>query len=315
MTTEKLPNLHRRIVFVPGMKPKPPAEIHRRALLRVLMAGIRRVDPELADQLAHHEELFELVPWTYKFYGSYRDIGLDLPGIDKAIECVDPNQEDVAEIESLNRRVRRWMHIVGDALPFLTRRLAKPDMRLTMREVRRYLNDRDGVASAIRDRLVAVVTAAWERDEKIMLIGHSLGSVIAYDALWQLTHERGEQRSIDMFVTLGSPLATRFIRRHLLGANRLGPERYPHNIKRWVNFSARGEMTAIHPELTPSFGAMLEMGLLQSFQDHTDFYNYFRGETGLNVHKSYGYLLSAPVVTTLVDWLRESAGAEPVSSR
>jgi pimeloyl-ACP methyl ester carboxylesterase len=305
MTLESLSDLRRRIVFVPGMKPKPPAEIHRQALLRVLIAGIERIDQGLADELGRHEELFELVPWTYQFYGTYRDIGLDLPGIDRAIERAEPDLRDVTEIESLNRRVRRWVHIVGDAFPFLTRWLAKRDVRLTLWEARHYLNDWHGVAAAIRSQLAAVLIAAWEREEKIILIGHSLGSVIAYDTLWQLTHQRGEQHSIDMFVTLGSPLATRFIRRHLQGANLSGPESYPHNIERWVNFSARGEMTAIHPELEPSFGSMVELGLLQSLQDHADFYNHFRGDTGLNVHKSYGYLLSAPFLTTLVSWLRE----------
>ena len=308
MTAKQPPDLsHCRIVFVPGMKPKPPAHVHRHELLRVLIAGIRRVDPALADQMVRQEEIFELIPWNHQFYGTYRDIGLDLPGIERSLQLIDPDADDVREIESLNRRVRRWVHIVGDAFPFLANWLAKPDVRLTMGEARHYLNDRHGVATVIREQLAALLIAFWDRQQKIILIGHSLGSVIAYDTLWQLSHEHGEQRSIDMFVTLGSPLATRFIRRHLQGANKHAAGRYPHNIERWENFSARGEMTAIHPALRPSFGAMVDMGLLQSLQDHTDFYNHFRGDTGLNVHKSYGYLLSPPVVTTLVGWLREAS--------
>jgi len=306
MTPDQRSGARRRIVFVPGMKPKPPAEIHRRTLLRVLIAGIGRVDRELADELERHQEMFELIPWTYQFYGRYRDIGLDLPGIDRAIQCAEPDAGDIDEIESLNRRVRRWVHIVGDAFPFLVRWLGKPDIRLTMREARRYFHDQHGVATAIRGQLERVLNAAWEREEKIILIGHSLGSVIAYDTLWQLTHRRAEQRSIDMFITLGSPLATRFVRRQLQGANLSGLERYPDNVKRWENFSARGEMTAIHPALEPSFGNMVDLGLLESLQDHTGFYNHFRGDTGLNVHKSYGYLLSEPFTTTLVNWFRDS---------
>ena len=310
MTAEPPLDLSRsRIIFVPGMKPKPPEEIHRRELLRAMLAGIGRVDRELADRLSRQQEIFELVSWTYQFHGSYRDIGLDLPGIEHAISAAEPSAEDIDEIDSLNRRVQRWVHVVGDAFPFLIRWVAKPDVRLTMAEARRYLSDRDAVATAIRNQLAAVLAAAWQRSERIILIGHSLGSVIAYDTLWQLTHERNEPCRIDMFLTMGSPLATRFIRRHLQGANKSGVDRYPHNIRRWVNFSARGEMTAIHPALEPTFGAMVQLGLLESLEDHTDFYNYFRGDTGLNVHKSYGYLVSAPVATTLAGWLREPLAA------
>lgn len=296
----------RRIIFVPGMKPKPPPDIHRRELWRVLLAGIERVDNDLAQTLRRQPEIFDLVSWTYDFYSTYRDIALDLPGIGRALEIRDPAPGDIDEIESLNRRVQRWLHIVGDAFPFLIRWLAKPDVRLTMGEARRYLNDRNGVATKIRARLAAALQDAWAREQSVMLIGHSLGSVIAYDTLWHLTHEQGQSHSVDTFITLGSPLATRFIRNHLLGAAQQGPARYPHNIKRWKNFSARGDMTAIHTGLKPTFGEMLDLGLLEAFEDHAGFYNFFRGDTGLNVHKSYGYLLSPVVVATLVDWLKSA---------
>ncbi len=294
----------RRIIFVPGMKPKPPEDIHWRELWRVLLAGVQRADDELAEAMGRRPEIFDLVAWTYDFYATYRDIAQDLPGIERALATTQPDPGDIDEIAPLNRRVQRWVHIVGDAFPFLTRWLAKPDVRLTMGEARRYLNDRNGVATKVRDRLAAALQDAWDRDQSVMLIGHSLGSVIAYDTLWHLTHERGQQHPVDTFVTMGSPLATRFIRNHLLGAAGQGAARYPHNIRRWVNFSARGEMTAIHPQLKPTFGEMLELGLLDTFEDHTDFYNFFRGDTGLNVHKSYGYLISPVVVDTLVGWLK-----------
>ncbi len=298
----------RRIIFVPGMKPKPPADIHRNQLWRVLLAGVARLDDDLARSLQHQPEIFDLVSWTYDFYATYRDIALDLPGIERALDTPEPQPEDIDEIESLNRRVQRWVHIVGDAFPFLIRWLAKPVVRLTMGEARRYLNDRNGVATRIRAKLAATLQDAWQREQSVMLIGHSLGSVIAYDTLWHLTHEQQQPHSVDRFVTLGSPLATRFIRNHLLGASQQGLARYPHNIKRWENFSARGEMTAIHVALKPTFDEMLHLHLLEEFEDHTDFYNFFRGDTGLNVHKSYGYLLSPAVVATLIGWLKPVAG-------
>src|SRR5690606_22395768 len=60
-----------RIVFVPGMKPKPPPRPHKRELLRTLLAGLAWARPEAARWLREHEDRFTLVSWTYRFYGRY----------------------------------------------------------------------------------------------------------------------------------------------------------------------------------------------------------------------------------------------------
>src|SRR5690606_3623176 len=151
-------------------------------------------------------------------------------------------------------------HLVGDALPFFGRLVARPQLRLTMREVLRYFNDEDGIASEIRSLLKTVLREAWRADESVLLIGHSLGSVIAYDALWELSRAERDPRRVDLLITLGSPLATRFIRRSLRGADRHGEERFPANVSRWINFAAKGEKIALHP-MKPFFAPMQALGL------------------------------------------------------
>ncbi|MGB7215528.1 MAG: hypothetical protein WBE98_10855, partial [Gammaproteobacteria bacterium] len=74
-----------RIVFVPGMKPKPPPRPHKRELLRTLVAGLAWVRPAAARWLREHEDRFTLVSWTHRFYGRYRDISLDLPGVERLL--------------------------------------------------------------------------------------------------------------------------------------------------------------------------------------------------------------------------------------
>ena len=144
---------------------------------------------------------------------------------------------------------------------------------------------------------------AWTAGERVLLIGHSLGSVIAYDTLWELSRDEPGSGQVELFVTLGSPLGTRMILKGLCGAGRHGRDLYPTNIIRWQNFSARGELTALHPELKPFFGEMVDLGLLESFQDVTGFYNHFRGSDGLDVHMSYGYLINRVVAESVADWL------------
>lgn len=290
------------IVFVPGMKPKPTPREHREQLKRCLIAGVHRVDPQLAAELEHPDR-FKLASWTHAFYGSHRDLNLDLPGIERALSHPDPTPEQRREIDSLGRRVKRWAHITGDVLPWLTRFIANDDLRVTMTEARRYLMDSDGSGTAARNTLKEILVPLLAEKTPVALMGHSLGSVIAYDALWELAHEDGDPGVVDLFITLGSPLGTRFIYRHLKGCGEAGRRRFPTNVSYWENFSSRGELTALKPELAAHFAAMVEETPLVSITDHVGFYIAFHSEFGLNVHKSYGYLLHPVYGAAVARWL------------
>jgi hypothetical protein len=270
--------------------------------MRVLLAGLGETQPAAARWLAEHADAFVVVEWTHLFYGSYRDIALDLPGIERLLGRRTPSDEDRRELDSWPRRLKRIALVVGDALPVVGRRLVQPAMRLQMHEATRYLRDRNRIGSAIRALVRAELEAAWAAHDRTLLIGHSLGSVISYDTLWELSNE-GVAARVDLFVTMGSPLATRFIRRRLRGAGLGGVAQYPRNIRRWVNLSAHGDTTALHPRLKPYFREMLDLGLVESFEDHVDLENYFRGSIGLNAHESYGYLAQRRLAEVIGDWL------------
>jgi hypothetical protein len=135
-----------------------------------------------------------------------------------------------------------------------------------------------------------------------------LGSVIAYDTLWELTHMQGGDGKVDVLVTLGSPLATRFVQRSLQGAREHGARRYPHNVRRWVNLTARGDTTALHPRLKPLYREMADLGLVEAIEDFVEFDNYFRGNLGLNAHEAYGYLAQPILAEVVGDWLERRVG-------
>jgi hypothetical protein len=296
-----------RIIFVPGLKPKPPRDAYRRELLRVLLAGLAQRRPEAARWLRMHPEAFVLVPWTELFYAEHRDIELDLPGIERLLAQAAPSAEELREVKSLENPLERVWHVIGDAVPPLGRWIARPATRLNMLEASRYLANRDGVATAIRALVSKALEDAWREEARVLLIGHSLGSVIAYDTLWELSRGPVAAREVDVFVTLGSPLATQFIRNSLLGTAERGAARYPTMVRRWVNLAAKGDMTALRPRLKPYFDEMLDFGLVDSIEDHVDLHNYFRGSLGLNPHEAYGYLVQAALADVVGDWLgRES---------
>ena len=145
--------------------------------------------------------------------------------------------------------------------------------------------------------------AASGGQHPVLLIGHSMGSVIAYDALWELSHSHGNPVSIDLFLTMGSPLGQRFMQRRVNGHDRTGADRYPRNIRRWKNLTAKGDLTAINPWLADDFGEMLELGLVESIDDE-EIFNFFRLNGELNVHAEYGYLTNEKTALTIAEWWR-----------
>jgi pimeloyl-ACP methyl ester carboxylesterase len=265
--------------------------------------GLERACPAAATWLAAHPQQVSLVSWTPLFYDSPQDIATDLPALERLLASPEPSRADRREIDSLVRRARRLWHVIGDSFPPLTRLMASAELRSTLNDVRRYIDDVDGVGTRIRALLKAALRHAWAANERVLLIGHSLGSVIAYDSLWELSRGEEAPGRVERLVTLGSPLATRFIRKALKGAGRVGSERFPGNIARWENFTARGEMVALHPRLAPFFGRMVELGLCEAMVDHPAIYNAFHGPTGINVHKCYAYMSNADVARVIGDWL------------
>ena len=296
-----------RIIYVTGMKPKPDPALHEPELVRILAAALERADPRAAEWLRAREENFVLVSWTSLAYPESSDIEVDLPGIEGLLERPLPSARDKRQADAIWRSLFRAWHLIGDSYPWFSRLVASPALNVTLGDVRRYLGNHEGVAVRVRQSLVDELTEAWDAGDRVLLISHSLGSVIAYDSLWHLSREAGHAGRVELFLTMGSPLATRFIRKGLQGTNRAGAERYPDNIDHWVNLSARGEMVALHRRVKPFFSGMLKQGVVQSIEDLTDIYNHFRQDGRLNVHKSYGYLNHAVVAGLICEWLGYSS--------
>jgi hypothetical protein len=175
-----------------------------------------------------------------------------------------------------------------------------------MHEANRYLKNRDGVGAEVRAVLRARLETAWRDGERVLLLGHSLGSVIAYDTLWELTHVHRSSGEVSLLVTLGSPLATHFVQRSIKGGCEAGAARYPHNIRRWVNLTARGDTTALQPRVKPLYHEMLDLKLIDSIEDFVEFDNFFRNNLGLNAHEAYGYLAQPLLAEIVGGWLERT---------
>lgn len=292
-----------QIIYVPGMKPKPPATDHRAMLWRCLLNGVRRANPDVVAALETRPDIFELAAWSTLFYHEQTSIDPDLPGVERLLRLAGPEPEDLREARHWHKRIGQLVYLLSDAFPALIDLVANPAMKATLQDARRYFSDQDGRATQIRARVVDELSAASAAGRRIMLIGHSLGSVIAFDALWELSRQQRSDVRIDEFVTLGSPLGLNFTQHRMLGARERGARRYPDNIRRWTNLSAIGEMTSLDRSMADDFAPMLRADLVESIVDHTDLHTYFRGPLGLNVHKCYGYMANVKTGQVIVDWL------------
>lgn len=291
------------IIYVPGLLPKPAHEKHRDALLRCLLAGLRRIDPPVADAIAARSASFDIVSWTYDFYHQHRDYEIDRAAIEAVIGQAGPSMPDLAEASAWLRRLTRWLYQLGDILPFLIPHLASERMEVHLRDLMRYERNSNDIGDHVRRMLKVPLLAAAGAGRPVLLIGHSMGSVLAYDALWELSHSHGNPVTIDLFLTMGSPLGQRFLQKRLKGSDRQGRDRYPRNISCWKNLTAIGDLTAIDPTLADDYAEMLRLGLVESIEDEA-LHNYFRLNGELNVHSEYGYLVNEKTAHTIARWWR-----------
>ena len=128
-----------------------------------------------------------------------------------------------------------------------------------------------------------------------------MGSIVAYDSLWQLSQQAEIGGGIDLFMTMGSPLAQKFIQRRIKGAKEAADNRFPRNIRRWVNITAVGDLTAIDMRLENDYKEMQGLGIIDSIEDRQVF-NYFRLNGELNVHAEYGYLINEVTAGCITEW-------------
>lgn len=105
-------------------------------------------------------------------------------------------------------------------------------------------------------------------EEPTVVVGHSLGSVVAYSVL------RYGERELDipLFVTVGSPLGVRAIR------NRFRPLRRP-DIGRWFNAFDDRDVVSLYPLDDENFGVTPAIENYDDVKNHTD-----------NRHGIVGYL-------------------------
>lgn len=163
-------------------------------------------------------------------------------------------------------------------LAYLGMALAQSSVKRSLRQVTLYLTDR-----TIRAEAQARIHE-WVGPETKAIIGHSLGTVVAYEYLH--AHQEIE---LELLMTLGSPLALRSVI-----YDRLDVKAYPQNVRRWVNIADRDDLVAADPDLLRGFGEGAS-GRLEST---------VTVDNGAKPHEASFYLTKAQAGAPLLDLLQ-----------
>lgn len=136
-----------------------------------------------------------------------------------------------------------------------------------------------------RDAIESGVRQAMEPGVPTVVVGHSLGSVVAYNLLKREGKENGWLTPL--LVTLGSPLAVTAIRRAV------GPNRHPECVTKWFNALDERDFVALYP-LNDAF-----FPTAPAIDNKTDVDNPTENRHGIE-----GYLADTVVATRIYEALK-----------
>jgi len=232
--------------------------------LPALKDGLARVDRSLASD----------GDFTCAFYGNlFRPEGK--AAVDPPLDALDVDENWERELLELwwreaaridpavsgpdARTKLRTPNVVQRALDALTQSrffaaIGERALISDLKQVRRYLNEPD-----IRRAVQASIERAIGPDTTV-IVAHSLGSVIAYEALcakpaWP----------VRTFVTIGSPLGiSNLIFENLQPRPEGGVGIWPQGIARWFNIADKGDVVALVKQLASRFGSRITDHLIDN---------------------------------------------------
>jgi hypothetical protein len=245
------------IVHGIGQQLEGPHTLHAR-LFPALLDGLTRAGSDIAPEDVTFASYGELFRPAAEFLAPepYYDESDIVPGYEedlliamwqRAAECdenvVPPEEEVLSRTPSAARRALAALSRVR-FLAGIAERVFIGDLK----QVKMYFCD-EAIRAAIQERVTTAIT-----DDTRLIVAHSLGTVVAYEALFARSHD-----NVAALITLGSPLGIRN-----LVFDRLRPSptipagggikgAWPP-VRMWANVADTGDVVAAVEDLRPLFG-------------------------------------------------------------
>jgi Alpha/beta hydrolase of unknown function (DUF900) len=284
------------IVGIHGLANKPKREVETGWWEKSIREGLKKTC-----DIDNANFTYRMVYWSDLLYKSLLHDDLDFK-FDALY-----NNEPYIEAQSLKKYEEGWLDAVresvlgagGAALDALKGYvgmdgLANKLLEKTLKDLafyyepNRQIRDRNGqrrpVRLVLQDELKSTLREL--QGQHIMLIAHSMGSIIAYDVLRDLGQER-PTFALAHFVTIGSPLGLPHVKMKV-HEERNKEVRTPSVVtERWVNYADRRDPVAVDVHLADDYGPN---GRTVQVKDALVLNDYPLPKDKPNRHKSYGYL-------------------------
>ena len=270
------------LIGIHGLSNKPEPSVLAKGWEDSIREGLRKNEQIEPDSLN-----FTSVYWS--------DIMYDKP--DKT-----PDLYIEADIGSIKTYKDNWIDTVkekafdwsGDIIDTVKKNfgmdaVADVVLKLKLKDLSAYYENKE-ICTLLRNKLKNEILA--NQNERIMILSHSMGSIIAYDVLRAMGREH-PRLIIDHFVTLGSPLGMPHVKYKIAQENSL--LRTPSIVKKWTNFADKRDPVALDTHLAGDYEKN-DSGV----HVHDDLVaNDWRGIH----HKSYGYLRTPEVSKVIKNFI------------
>jgi hypothetical protein len=296
------------IIGIHGLGNKPPKDLLQKWWRQSLREGFRCIDkPQVFFD-------FELVYWADILHEKPLDINITDP--ENPLFLIEPylpgRQIDEEPQGPLRKKIMGYLERQMDKL-FLNDDMTLNFSSITDKIIKRYFKDMEAYYAfadpenktdvklrrdEIRNRLAE--TLRKHRDKEILLLSHSMGSIIAYDVLFHTVPDV----TVDTFITAGSPLGLPVIIGRIFAEQQkkvanFDKVRTPENVKRnWFNFA--------DPEDTIAFDATLNDDYAENSQNiraiDITVRNNYENRGVKNSHKIYGYLRTPEMARVIYDF-------------
>ncbi|HQP48497.1 MAG TPA: alpha/beta hydrolase [Spirochaetota bacterium] len=305
----------RVIIGIHGLQNKPSRKTLEKWWKQAIREGLARIGHE------KHFFAFTLVYWAGYFYNAPLDPGVTdssnplfledpyVPGPLKPVK-VPPSDFKRKVLDRLEEKIDNIFFREDSFINFES--ISKFIIKSLFRDLDVYYHkncvadSRNNLCArdALRKELADVIRQY--RKKKILLIAHSMGSIIAYDVL---TREVPDVE-IEYFLTIGSPLGLPVIMKKIFEEQGLDFRKEktvpaPENIRRgWYNFSDLDDPVAVNYNLADDFRENSRgIGPVDAVV-----YNDYKYGKIRDRHKSYGYLRAPEVAEILHLFLSEKRG-------
>ncbi len=297
------------IIAVHGLSNKPPAPLYENWWKVSILEGLLGIDypiDSLNFKLFYWADMLYKAPMhndTNFYFDDHFDPEPYTPSIEKKLTKYNwfNEQMDEAWVRAKSFGIQKIYIPVSREFTDMILEKTLRDLSFYFENnifVRTHDNKTMLVRDAIRRELIKIIKD--NEDKEILLIGHSMGSIIAYDVLTML-QESNPEIKIKYLVTVGSPMGIPPVASKMRFLHENKKLKIPGNIESgWYNFSDPNDKAAYDPLLEDNFQ---KIGNGVEITDELVTNDYISPAGIPNHHKEFGYMRTKKISRLIEQFL------------